>query len=195
MVSLDKSNGIFNVLSPKICVPKETKDINVKVFNMITNKNKNKNETRTMQNHFSCNCKCKFNTTTINSKQKWNNKTCQCECKNYRTFKKDYSWNPITCICENIKYLKSIVVTLAIECDEIIPLMDTVSTKMTNAIATNVMSTILTNYDNKKVRYKIDCYILHTVLLAIILLLIITIVCYHYAKHRSKQKGNNAQII
>ena len=73
--------------------------------------------------------------------------------------------------------------------------MDTVSTKMTNAIATNVMSTILTNYDNKKVRYKIDCYILHTVLLAIILLLITTIVCYHYAKHRSKQKGNNAQII
>ena len=25
----------------------------------------------------------------------------QCECKNYRKCKKDYSWNPSTCICEN----------------------------------------------------------------------------------------------
>ena len=27
MISLDKCNGSYNVLSPKICVPKETKDI------------------------------------------------------------------------------------------------------------------------------------------------------------------------
>ena len=38
----------------------------------------------------------------------------------------------------------------------------------------------------KKVRYKIDCYFLHTVLLVIILLLVIAITCCHYAKHRSK---------
>ena len=31
-------NRSCNVLSPKLCVPKETKDINVKVFNMKTNK-------------------------------------------------------------------------------------------------------------------------------------------------------------
>ena len=36
MISLNKSTGSFNVLSPKICVPKETKNINVKAFNMIT---------------------------------------------------------------------------------------------------------------------------------------------------------------
>ena len=41
---------------------------------------------------------------------------------------------------------------------------------------------------NKKVRYKIDFYILHTVLLLIILL-ITAIICYHYANHRSKQKN------
>ena len=35
-------------------------------------------------------------------------KTCQCECRNYSTCKKDYNWNPSTCICENSKYLKSI---------------------------------------------------------------------------------------
>ena len=39
----------------------------------------------------------------------------------------------------------------------------------------------------KKVRYKIDCYILHTVSLAIIILLIIAIICYHHAQHRSRQ--------
>ena len=34
-----------------------------------------------MTEHISCDCKCKFNSATFNSKQKWNNKTCQCECK------------------------------------------------------------------------------------------------------------------
>ena len=38
------------------------------------------------------------------SKQKWNNKTCKCECKNYDKCEKDYSCNPSTCICENSKY-------------------------------------------------------------------------------------------
>ena len=54
-------------------------------------------------------CKCKFNSETSNSNKKYGTiKTCQCECKNYRTCKKEYSWNPSTCICENSKYLKSI---------------------------------------------------------------------------------------
>ena len=42
MISLDKCVGSCNVLSPENIVPKETKDINVKVFNMITNKMKPK---------------------------------------------------------------------------------------------------------------------------------------------------------
>ena len=90
MIFLNKYTGSCNVSSPKICVPKETKDINVKVFNMRTE-------------HISCDCKCKFNSATCNSNQKWNNETCQCECKNYRKCKKDYSWNPSTCISKNSK--------------------------------------------------------------------------------------------
>ena len=92
MISLKKCTGNCNVLSPKICVPKETKDINVKTFNMITNKD----EAKTMTEHISCDCKCKFISTTCNSKQKWNNKTCQCEYKNYHKCKKDYNWNHST---------------------------------------------------------------------------------------------------
>ena len=52
MISLNKCTRSCNVLSPKICVPTETKDINVKAFNMITNKD----EARAMTEHISCDC-------------------------------------------------------------------------------------------------------------------------------------------
>ena len=44
---------------------KKAKDINVKVFDMITNKN----EAKTMTQHISCYCKCKFNV-LLSSNQK-----------------------------------------------------------------------------------------------------------------------------
>ena len=47
VISLYKYTGSCNVLSPKICVSKETKDINVKAFNMITNKDEAKAMDRT----------------------------------------------------------------------------------------------------------------------------------------------------
>ena len=78
MIIVDKCSGSCNVFSPKICVPKETEDISVKVFNMITNKNKAK----VIAKHNSCDCKCKLNSATCNSNQKWNSKTCQCQCEN-----------------------------------------------------------------------------------------------------------------
>ena len=65
--------------------------------------------------------------------------------------------------------------------------MDIGSTKITNTIATNVTK----NCRCKKERHKFVCYILYTVLLAIILLSIVTIICYHYAKHKSKQISIN----
>ena len=58
--------------------------------------------------------------------------------------------------------------------------MDIVSTKVKNTIATIVSI----NFDDKKVRDKIDCYIFHTVLLSIILLLIITIIRCHYENRK-----------
>ena len=69
MISLDKCTGSCNVLSPKICVSKETKHINIKA--------------KTMTKYISCDFKCIFNSTTCSSNQKWNNKTCQIQCKNY----------------------------------------------------------------------------------------------------------------
>ena len=126
----------------------------------------NKNEAKAMTKHISCDYKCKFNSKICNQVKKQTIKH-QCECKN------DYSWNPSTCICENSSYLKSTSMT---ECNEIMSVMDIVSTKKTN-----IMSTVSINCHNIKIR---DCYILHTVLLAIILLLIAIIFCYHYSKKR-----------
>ena len=115
MVSLNKCAGSCNTLSSKICVPKK-RDINVKAFNMIANKN----ESKAMTERISCDCKCEFNSTTFNSNQKWNNKTCPCECKNYRKFKDDYIWIPSTCVCESSMYLKSAADTSVTECDMVV---------------------------------------------------------------------------
>ena len=164
MISFNKCTGSCNVLSLKICVPKETKPLNVKVFGMITNIN----EAKTMTKHIPCQYSC----TACNSNHKWNNETCQYNCKNYRTCKKDYSLNSSTCIWDNSKYLRSIANTSVIKYDEIITVVDIVSIKKTNTIATNVASTDSINCHSIKVR---DCYILQTVLLVIILLLIIII--------------------
>ena len=73
--------------------------------------------------------------------------------------------------------------------------VDIVSTNVTNAISTSVTSTGSINYDDKKVRYKMECYILYTVLLMIILLFTIAITCDHYTKHRSKLKNVNVLTI
>ena len=66
---------------------------------------------------------------------------------------------------------------------------NTVLTNVTNTISANITSTVPINSDDKKGRYKMDRYILHPVLLVIILLFMIVIIGYHYAKHRSKQKN------
>ena len=91
------------------------------------------------------------------------------------------------------KYLKSIADNSVIVCDEILNAADsastnTTSTNVTNTLPTNVMSTVSRNLHNKKVNFKMDYYILHTVLLVITLLFTNTITCYRYAKHRAKLK-------
>ena len=60
--------------------------------------------------------------------------------------------------------------------------MDIASTKKTNTIATIVTSTVSLNCHSKKVR---NYYTLHRVLIVIISLLIITTICYPYAKQNS----------
>ena len=50
-----------------------------------------------------------------------------------------------------------------------------------NTIATNIEISNSITCHSKKVK---DCFILHTVLLAIMLLFIMIIICYHYANQK-----------
>ena len=53
-------------MSTKICVQSETKNVVVKVCNVITKVN----EAKTFIKHFLCDCKCNFDNTTCTSNQK-----------------------------------------------------------------------------------------------------------------------------
>ena len=140
-----------------------------------------------MTEHISCNCECKFNSTTCHPKQKWSNKTCQCECKNYCKCKENFSWNVSTCISENSKYLKNVSNTSVTKCNEIRIVMDIVSTKKTNTIATNVANTASINCHCKKVRdYKKVRYFTYSFISDHI-----TIDHYHYLLPLCKTKRYN----
>ena len=49
-------------------------------------------------------------------------------------------------------------------CDDIVSttVTNTIPTNMTNTISKNATSTVSINFDDKKVRYNTDCYILHS---------------------------------
>ena len=67
-VKLGKCGGSCNDiidLSNKTCVPNQTEDLNLCVFNTITGIN----ESKTLTYHISCECKCKFDETKCKSNQ------------------------------------------------------------------------------------------------------------------------------
>ena len=96
---------IIIALSNKVCIPNKTEDLNLSVFNMVTDKN----ESKTLTKHISCQCKCKFGGTKCKSNQLRNNDKCRYDCKKHHICEKEYVCNPSTCICENGKYLASIM--------------------------------------------------------------------------------------
>ena len=81
----------------KICVPDVVKDLNVKVFNLMSRTN----ETKKIKWHETCKCECRLNSIVCNDKQRWNK--CRCECKELihkRVCDKGFIWNPSNCECE-----------------------------------------------------------------------------------------------
>ena len=61
----------------KLCVPDVVQNLDVKVFNLISWIN----EKRHIEWHETFKCKCRFNKSVCNTKQRWNEDKCRCECK------------------------------------------------------------------------------------------------------------------
>ena len=83
----------------KLCVSDIIKNINVKVFNLMSRIN----ETRQIIWHETCKCICRLTSAVYNSRQIWNKDKCRCECKkdliNKMLCDKGYIWNHSNCAC------------------------------------------------------------------------------------------------
>ena len=95
------SGSCNNIDDPyeKICVPDVAKNLNVKVFNLMSRTN----ETRHIKWHEMRKCKCRLDVSGCNNKQRWNDDKCRCECKELidkGVCDKGYIWNPSNCECE-----------------------------------------------------------------------------------------------
>ena len=102
-IKVNKCSGsCSNINDPcaKMCVPDIVKNINVKVFNLMSRIN----ETRQIIWHETCKCICRLTSAVCNSRQMWNKDKCMCECKedlvNIMVCDRGYIWNPSNCACE-----------------------------------------------------------------------------------------------
>ena len=79
-IKINKYSGsCININNPyaKICVPDVIKDLNYRVFNIMSKAN----ETRLIKWHETCKCICRLDGIIFNSKQRWTEDKCRCECK------------------------------------------------------------------------------------------------------------------
>ena len=98
-IKASKCGGSCNNINDpyaKICVPDVIKDLNVKVFNLMSRTN----ETRHIECHETCKCKCRLDASVCNNKQRWNDDKCICECKEMidkGVYDKGFIWNLSNC--------------------------------------------------------------------------------------------------
>ena len=70
-IKTSKCSGNCNNMNdpyPKICVPDVVKDLNVKVFNLMSRNN----ETKNIKLHETCKYECRLDAIVCNNKQRWN---------------------------------------------------------------------------------------------------------------------------
>ena len=74
------SGNSNNINDPyaKLCVPDVVKDLNVKVFSLMSRTN----ETRDIKWHETCKCICRLDAVVYNNKQRWNNDNVDANVKN-----------------------------------------------------------------------------------------------------------------
>ena len=73
------SGSCNNINSPyaKLCVPNVLKNVNVKVFNLMSRTS----QTRSIEWHKKCKCKCRLYASVGDNKQNWKEYKYRCECK------------------------------------------------------------------------------------------------------------------
>ena len=79
-VKINRCNGNCNNINDpyvRICLPDTVKNLNVKIFSLMSKTN----ETRHIELHESCKCICRLNEIICNNKQRWNKDKCRCEYK------------------------------------------------------------------------------------------------------------------
>ena len=79
-ITINKCKGSCNTINnphAKLCVPDTIKNINVKVFNLVSRTN----EKRHIEWHKTRKCKYRLDASVCNNKQRWNENKCRCECK------------------------------------------------------------------------------------------------------------------
>ena len=124
-IKVNKCNGNCNNINnphSKLCVPDVVRNINLKVFNLISWSN----QTEQIKWHESCKCECKLNSSFCHDEQKWNEDKCRYECKKLISCDKGFIWNPSNCECE---YKKRAAYSSVEECKENINENETLSIK------------------------------------------------------------------
>ena len=77
-IKINKCTGICNSINDphaKLCVPDVVKNINVKVFNLMSRTN----EARHIEWHETCKYKRRLNASVCNNKKRWNEDRCECK--------------------------------------------------------------------------------------------------------------------
>ena len=98
-ITKNKCSGSCNNINDpyaKMCVSNVVKNLNVKVFNLMSRTN----ETRYIKWHETCICKYRLDDSAFNNKQRWNDGNCWCECKELTdkgVCVKVFIWNPSNC--------------------------------------------------------------------------------------------------
>ena len=98
------SGSCNNINDPyiQICVPDIIKNLNIKVFNLMSRTN----ETWHIKWHKTCKSQCRLDAIVCNNKQRRNKDKCRCECKELidkGVCDKGYICNPSNCECESDK--------------------------------------------------------------------------------------------
>ena len=192
-IKVNKCSGSCNNINDpyaKMWVLDTIKDLNVRLFNLMSRTN----ETRHIKWHETCKCICRLDKIICNSEQKWNEDKCRCECKELiikGVCDKGYVWNPSSCECEcdkscnigeyldysSCKCRKKSIDPLLRECTE-------------NINETKLVSITVENKNNDRCCSYVVCKVLFGILFTLFIINSGIIIYFVYLKYVNRIKYN-----